>query len=82
MTGVNSVRSDIFVSGGNQQGGRCFILTRTHFFVHQPERNRLITDESLVVTLGIRNALLKVPAVREGVNNVTYLPLVVLLVFQ
>lgn len=47
----------------------------THLPIHQPERQRLISHERLIVTLRVRDALLSVPPVDQSVNNVSDVPL-------
>lgn len=46
-----------------------------HLSVAEPEHERLVTDERLVVALCVCNRLLHVPAVGEGVDKVTYVPI-------
>lgn len=53
-----------------------------HFLVHQPERNSLVTDQCLIVTLGIGNALLAVSTIYQCVDDVAHVPFVITLVFQ
>ena len=72
MTGVISVKSDMFVSEGDEPGGRMDKgQMHTHFFVHQPERDRLVSNKGLVVTLGVCDTLLEVPSVYESMNYAT-----------
>lgn len=49
----------------------------THFLVHEPEGQRLVSDERLVVTLYVRNARLAVPAIDERMYYIAHLPFVV-----
>ena len=49
-----------------------------HFLVHQPEDDGLVPDQSLVVTLRIRNVLLSVASVHEGVADILDIPIFVL----
>jgi hypothetical protein len=51
----------------------------THLLVHQPERQRLVSNEGLIVTFGVGDALLAVPSVDEGVDDVAHVPVVVAL---
>jgi hypothetical protein len=55
---------------------------RTHFFVHQPERDCLVPNKGLVVTLGVCDAFFKVPSVYKSMNDVTHVPFIILFVFE
>mmetsp|Transcript_12211 Transcript_12211/g.30652 ORF Transcript_12211/g.30652 Transcript_12211/m.30652 type:complete len:228 (-) Transcript_12211:1566-2249(-) len=48
-----------------------------HLLVHKAERDGLVADKRLVVTLAVANHLLLVPPVGERVHNVPHLPLVI-----
>ena len=62
------------------------LVQRAHAFVHlgahQPEGDRLVPDQRLVVTLGVSHRLLGVPAVAERVDELGHLPVLVADVFQ
>lgn len=49
----------------------------THLLVHEPERKRLVTNERLIMTFGIRNTAFQVSTVREGVDDISHLPRIV-----
>ena len=49
-----------------------------HLLVHQPEDDGFVPDQSLVVTLTIRNVLLSVASVHEGVGDILNIPVFVL----
>ena len=51
-----------------------------HLLVHQPECNRLVAHERLIVALRVRDALFAVSPVGERVHDVREVPLVVALV--
>ncbi len=53
-----------------------------HLFVHQPERDRLVPDQGLVVALGVRDVFLPMATVGEGPVNLEHVPVVVFLFFQ
>jgi hypothetical protein len=54
----------------------------THLGIHQPERQRLITDKRLIMTLSIRNTLLRMSPVGQHVRNVSDIPLIVCFLLQ
>lgn len=78
MIGVKGVRSDIFVSEcklenrdqSHKSNGENKNKKRTHLLVHEPERDRLVSDKCLVVAFRVRDTLLPVPPVRKSVANV------------
>ena len=53
-----------------------------HLLVHQPEGQRLVPYQRLVVALRVRDALLPVPPVGQGVTDLPHLPVVVRNLFQ
>ncbi len=54
----------------------------THLLVHQPERERFVAYESLVMALCIGNAFLAVAPVRECMDDVTQVPCIIRYVFE
>ena len=54
----------------------------THLLVHEPEGNRLISDQSLIVTFGITDTLLPPATVCQRVHYVTYHPIIIPLLLE
>ena len=54
----------------------------THLLVHQPERDCLIADESLVMALCVRDASLTMAPVDQGMNDIGHVPCVILRMLQ
>lgn len=54
---------------------------RVHLLVHEPERNGLVADKGLVMTLGVRDGLLVMATVNEGPHNVPHVPVFVFELF-
>ena len=83
MTGVIGVISDMLVSKilskyACSQGE----MISTHLLVHQPERDRFVAYESLIMALCIGDAFLAVAPVHECMDDVTHVPCVIRRVFE
>jgi len=83
MIDVIGERSDILVSAdgvsiSDDQYGR----ERTHLLIHKPEGQRLVADECLIVTFAVSNALLAMSPIRQCVDNITNVPLIVLFMLE
>mmetsp|Transcript_26714 Transcript_26714/g.58919 ORF Transcript_26714/g.58919 Transcript_26714/m.58919 type:complete len:312 (-) Transcript_26714:1042-1977(-) len=68
----------------NNQGIRVYNATHVevHLLVHQPHCDSFVSDNGLIVGLGVGNALLPPPAVLQGVGEVAHVPLVVALLLE
>ena len=53
-----------------------------HFLVHQPERDRLVADQRLVVALGIADVLFAESAIHQRVINLAQVPVFVGFFFE
>ena len=53
-----------------------------HLLVHQPECQRFVADERLVVTLTVCDAPFTMTTIRQSMHNVLDIPLIVRLVLQ
>lgn len=82
MIGVSGVRSDIksSIKFSDILPGPETALT--HLLVHQPERQGLVTDQSLVMGFGIGHTSLLVTSVGESVDDVAHVPSVIGALFQ
>ena len=49
-----------------------------HFFVHEPEGERFVSYQRLVVRLRIRNMLFSVPPVDQGMHDLPNVPFIIL----
>ena len=81
ITGVISVRSDILVSVQEVSDaiptvGVVNLLA--HLFIHEPKGECLVSDQSLIVALGIGNTLLSPAAVLKSPANILHIPILVL----
>ena len=67
-----SVKSQVFIICFSQ------FRTRVHLLVHEPEGEGLVPHESLVVGLGVGDALLHPTTVGESVDDVANVPIFIL----
>ncbi len=74
-------RPDHLVQGdparGDRRVGRQRAHVVVHLLVHEPEGERLVPDQGLVVGLGVGDALLVVPPVLHGEHQVPHVPCLV-----
>ncbi len=85
ITGVMSVISDILVSMQEVSDavhtiGVVNLLA--HLFIHEPKGECLVSDQSLIVALGIGNTLLSPAAILEGPADTFHIPILVLELLQ
>ena len=72
IMGVMSVRSDILVSMQEVSDAvhtLGVVNLLAHLFIHEPKGERLVSDQSLIVTLCIGNTLLSPAAILESPAN-------------
>lgn len=85
MIGVNSVRTDMWVYISLSQSHIIRDLSPTRLLVVLVggiERGRGEVDLRLIVTFRVRDCLLAVSSVCQGVGEITNVPLAVFLLFQ
>lgn len=61
----------------NEAGTRQGWHVRIHLFVHQPESNRFVAHEGLVVAFRVSQMFLSVTTVRQEMNNVPDAPVII-----
>ena len=66
----------------DDQRGRLVVHAIVHLLVHQPEGDRLVADQRLVVALGVRDVLLAVPTVDQRPDHLLHVPIFVAAVLQ
>ena len=86
IMGVISVTSDILVSAHAQAVSSsahtlAVICLLTHFLIHEPKGNCLVSDQRLIMALSIGNTLLSPAAVLESPADIRHIPVFVFELF-
>ena len=84
IIGVMSVRSDMLVSAqevSDQVHLPVVISLLTHLLIHEPKGNRLVSNQCLIVALGIGNTLFSPAAILKSPADAWYIPVLVVELF-